>query len=144
MENMDKDSLSGVLDPMSYSSTRMTAWPWLHENHFFQNHTSNDWRQAMMADSRDRENDLHPMLLNGISGAELSMPTQSSSDNSSLQVGRHVVIEESTRSLTENGMTQRLTQKGVTISQDKDPNYGQSELSQDGWICSGSELTVIL
>jgi hypothetical protein len=106
----------------------MTAWPWLHENHFFQNHVSNDWRQAMMADSRDRENDLHPILLNGISGAELGMPTQSSSGNSSLQVGRQVVIEESTQSLTENGMTQRLARKEVTLPQDKDQNYGQSEL----------------
>ena len=97
-----------------------------------------------MDDSRDHENDLHPMLLNGISGADLSIPTQSSSDDSSLQVGRHVVIEESIRSLTENGMTQRLVQKAVTLSQDKDQNYGQSELSRGRWICSGSELTVIL
>jgi hypothetical protein len=130
MENMDKDSLPCVLDPMSYSSMQMTAWPWLHENHFFQNHTPNDWRQTMMDDSRDRENDLHPMLLNGISGADLSMPTRSSSDNSSLQVGRHVVVEGSTRLLTENGTTQRLVQKEAMISQAKDQNYGQSELSR--------------
>jgi hypothetical protein len=144
MENMDKDSLPYALDPMSYSSMQMTAWPWLHENRFFQNHTPNDWRQTMMDDSRDRENDLHPMLLNGISGADLNMPTRSPSDNSSLQIGRHAVVEDGTRPLTENGTTQMFVQKEVTLSQDKDQTYGQSELSRNRWMYGGSKLTLIL
>ena len=60
----------------------------------------------MMDDSRDRENDLHPTLLNGISDADLNMSTRSTSDNSSLQIGPHAVIEDSTQPLTENGTAQ--------------------------------------
>ena len=144
METVDKDSLSYVLDPISYSSMQMTAWPWLHENRFFQNHAPNDWRQTLMDDSRDRESDLHPILLDGISGADLNTPTQSSSDDSSLQIGRHAVVEDSTRPLTENGTTQLFVQKEVTLSQDEDQNYSQSELSRNGWMCSGSMLRLIL
>jgi hypothetical protein len=141
---MGTDSLPCELNPMSYSSMQMTAWPWLHENHFFQNHTPNGWWQTMTDDSRDCENDLHPMLLNGISSADLNMPARSSSDNSSLQIGRHVVVEENARPLTENRTTQLFAQKEVTLSQNKDQHYGQSELSRNRWMCSSSELTLIL
>jgi hypothetical protein len=108
--NVEENGFQIVLDPTGLSPMQMTAWPWLHEDMFFQNDTPNDWYELMMDDPKTGDKFTHPTLLNSISGPDVSISSSSAADNFSPELLQHAVSDDFPRQVTENGTIQRVGQ----------------------------------
>ena len=127
---MDEDALQPVLDPTSLSPPQMTAWPWLHEDLFFQNDKPNDWLQPLMHDPRDSGSSVDPTLLDGISGHAFNMSSPSIANHFSQDLLRHAVVEEIPQHVTENGAIQPMEHQTSTLFSDKNGASSHSKLSK--------------
>jgi hypothetical protein len=126
--NIDEECFQTVLDPASFSPMQMTAWPWLHEDLFFQNDTPNDWYQVMMDELKDGDNAGSLMLVNSISGPGVSMSPPSAGDNFSRELLQHTVSGDISLQPTENGIIQPIAEPNSTLSSHTNRHLSHSKL----------------
>jgi Fungal Zn(2)-Cys(6) binuclear cluster domain len=120
-----------VMDPTSFSPMQMTAWPWLHEDMFFQNGTPSDWHQLVLDHAENGDNAAHPILLNGISGSDVNMSSPSAAGDYSRELLEHEVSGHIPRQLPENERTRAMAHANPTLLTQKTQNVSHSKLSND-------------
>jgi hypothetical protein len=120
-----------VMDPTSFSPVQMTAWPWLHEDRFFQNGTPGDRHQLVLDHGENGDNAAHPILLNGISGSDVDMSSPSAARGCSRVLLEHEVSGHIPRQLPENERTRAMAHANPTLLTQKTPNVSHSKLSND-------------
>jgi hypothetical protein len=129
--NMDGGDLHTVIDPTSFSPMQMTAWPWLHEDMFFQNDTPNDWHQLLLDDPKIGDNAAHPILLNSISGSDVNMSSPSAANDFSREFPEHGVSGDIPPQVPENGHMPPTAHLNSTFPSQKNRNFSHSKLSRD-------------
>jgi hypothetical protein len=140
--NIDEDGFQTVFDPTSFSPMQMTAWPWLHEDLFFQNETPNNWHQPIIDDPRNGDNAVHSMLLDNISGPGVSMSSQSAADNFAQDLLSHAVSEDIPRHLPENETIQPMGQRNSNFPTHKNRTFSHGKLSKYCHLFGRRKLTL--
>lgn len=128
--NMDEGDFHTAIDPTSFSPMQMTAWPWLHEDMFFQNGTPNDWHQLLLDDPKIGGNAAHPLLLNSISGSDVNMSSPSAADDFSRELPEHGVSGDIPQQVPENGHIRPTAHLNSTFPSQKNRNFSHSKLSR--------------
>ena len=114
LENLVDDESQTALDPTSLSPVQMTAWPWLHEDLFFQHDVANDWLQPLMEDARNSEHAVQPVLLDSTSNKGFSISSPSAAQELSQAFLRHPVWGNAPQHLSENATIQATAQQNPT------------------------------
>ena len=127
LENLDKEESQTVLDPASLSPMQMTAWPWLHEDLFFQHDVANDWLQPLMEEVRNSEDAVQPMLLDGTSDEGFGISSGSAAEALSRGLIRHPVWGNTPQQLSENATIQATAQQNPTFLANKNQISNHSE-----------------
>lgn len=120
LEDMNVDGFQTALDPTGFSPTQLTAWPWLHEDLFFQHDTHNDLHRPTTNDLRNSHSAVHPGLPNSSSSP--------AGDNFSRELLRHTGSEDVSRQLTDNGTMLSIEEQELTFPTHSNRNSTHSKL----------------
>jgi hypothetical protein len=88
LRSMEEGGFHTAVDPTRFSPMQATAWPWLHEDMFFQNGVPND---------------RHQLLLDSISGRDINLNLPSAVDDFSREHSERAVPDNATQPVPETG-----------------------------------------
>jgi hypothetical protein len=131
LRNMEEGGFHTAIDPTSFSPLQATAWPWLHEDMFFQNGTPNDWHQLLLDDPKSGGNSAHPTLLDSISGSDINLSPPSAVGDFSREHLERAVRDNTTQPVPGNGHMRPTGRLNSTSPTQKSQSFSQkSRLSK--------------
>jgi hypothetical protein len=131
LRNMEEGGFHTAVDPTSFSPLQATAWPWLHEDMFFQNGAPNDRHQLLLDDPKSGGNSAHQIPLDSISDKGINLNPPSAVDDFSREHLERAAPDNTTQPVPETRHIQPTRPLNSTSPTRKSQGFSQkSKLSQ--------------
>lgn len=124
----DEEAFPDLMDSTNFSPLQTTAWPWLHEDLFFQSDTANDWCHDVPLGISEACTTVQPILLSISTGGEGRLFSTQTARVTSQQATGTILSQNGTQGLDNVCSDRRSLVTNMAGDQCESPHDSQSQL----------------